>query len=142
MLAYFILPIFRLQVRLPVLTLFLTVEAKLLHRLSGTVAICLGSKSFFRSSEEKLTRRVKLIRLSFVAQLKIEVLLSLTDCRKVLRKMSALGVRRQIVVSQCFSRDMIDDMRDALCKELFLLLLLLLSLLLLLFPVFSIIYLT
>ena len=60
-----------------------------------------------------------MIRLSFVAQLKIEVLLSLTDCRKVLRKMSALGVRRQIVVSQCFSRDMIDDMRDALCKELF-----------------------
>ena len=82
-----------------------------------------------------------MIRLSFVAQLKIEVLLSFTDCRKVLRKMSALGVRRQIVVSQCFSRDMIDDMRDALCKELFLLLLLL-SLLLLLFPVFSIIYLT
>ena len=32
----------------------------------------------------------------------------------------ALGVSRQIrLVSQCFSRDTIDDMRDALCKELF-----------------------
>ena len=32
----------------------------------------------------------------------------------------ALGVSRQIrLVSQCFSRDMIGDMRDALCKELF-----------------------
>ena len=33
--------------------------------------------------------------------------------------MSALGVSRQIIVSQCFSHDMIDDMRDALCKKLF-----------------------
>ena len=57
--------------------------------------------------------------LSFIAQFKIDFLLPFTGCRKVLRKMSALGVSRQIIVSQSFSRDVIDDMRDALCKELF-----------------------
>ena len=87
--------------------------------MSGAAAIYLGSKSFFRSFEKKLTRRVKLKRLSFIAQFKIDFLLPFTGCRKVLRKMSALGVSRQIIVSQSFSRDVIDDMRDALCKELF-----------------------
>ena len=53
-------------------------------------------------------------RLGFIAQFKIDFLLPFTGCRKVLRKMSALGVSRQIIVSQCFSRDIIDDMRDAL----------------------------
>ena len=33
--------------------------------------------------------------------------------------MSALGVSRQIIVSQWLPRNMIDDMRDAICKELF-----------------------
>ena len=54
-----------------------------------------------------------------MAQFKIDFLLAFTGCRKVLRKKSALVVSRQIIVSQCFSHDMIDDMRDALCKELF-----------------------
>ena len=81
--------------------------------MSGATAIYLGSKSFFRSFEEKLTRRVKLKRVSFIAQSKIDFLLLFTGCRKVLRKMSALGVSRQI------SFTMIDDMIDALCKELF-----------------------
>ena len=67
-----------------------------LHRLSGVVAISLGTKSFFRSFEEKLTRRVKLKRLSFIAQFKINVLLPFTGCRKVLRKMFDLGVSTQI----------------------------------------------
>ena len=58
-------------------------------------------------------------RLSFIAQFKIDFLLAFTGCRKVLRKKSCLVVSRQIIVSQCFSHDMIDDMRDALCKELF-----------------------
>ena len=82
-------------------------------------AIYLGSKSFFWSFEENLTGRVRLKRLSFMAQFKIDFLLAFTGCRKVLRKKSALVVSRQIIVSQCFSHDMIDDMRDALCKELF-----------------------
>ena len=42
------------------MTLFLTAEAQHIHRLSGAAAIYLGSKSFSRSFEEKLTRRVKL----------------------------------------------------------------------------------
>ena len=54
-----------------------------------------------------------------MAQFKIDFLLAFTGCRKVLRKKFALGVSRQIIVSQCFSHDMIDDMRDTLCNELF-----------------------
>ena len=78
------------------LTLFLTAEVQLVYRLFGAAAIYLESKSFFRNFEEKLTRRVKLKRLSFVTQFKIDFLLPFTGCRKVLRKMSALGVSRQI----------------------------------------------
>ena len=78
------------------LTLFLTAETQLVHRLSGAAAIYLGSKSFFRCFEEKLTKRVKLKRLSFTAQFKIDFLLPFTGCKKVLRKMSALSVSRQI----------------------------------------------
>ena len=87
--------------------------------MSGAAAIYLGSKSFFRSFEENLTRRVKLKRSSFIAQFKIDFLLLFTSCRKVLRKMSSLGVSRQIIVSQCFSRDMIDDMRDLYAENYF-----------------------
>ena len=101
------------------LTLFLTAEAQRLHGLSGAAAIYLGSKSFFRSFEEKLTGRVKLKRLSFIAQFNIDFLLAFTGCRNVLRKKFALDVSRQIIVSQCLSHDMIDGIRDALCKELF-----------------------
>ena len=64
--------------------------------MSGAAAVYLGSKSFFRSFEEKLTKRVKLKRLSFIAQFKIDFLLPFTGYRKVHRKMSALGVSRQI----------------------------------------------
>ena len=78
------------------LTLFLTAEAQLVHCLSGAAAIYLGSKSFFRSFEERLTKRVKLKRLSFIAQFRTDFLLRLTGCKKVLRKMSALGLSRQI----------------------------------------------
>ena len=78
------------------MTLFLTAEAELVYRLSEAGAIYLGSNSFFRSFEEKLTQRVKLKRLSFIAQFKIDLLLPFTGCKKVLRKMSAPGVSRQI----------------------------------------------
>ena len=78
------------------LTLFLTPEAQLVHRFSGAAAVYLGSNNFFRSFEEKLTKRVKLKRLSLIAQLKFDFLLRFTGCKKVLRKMSALGVSRQI----------------------------------------------
>ena len=72
----------------------MTAETLLVHRLSGAAAIYLGSKSFFRSFEKKLTRRVKLKRLSFIAQFNIDLLLRFTGCRKVLGKMSALVVSR------------------------------------------------
>ena len=62
----------------------------------AATAIYLVSKSFFRSFEKRLTRRVKLKRLSIKAQFKIDFLLPFTGCRKVLRKMSVLGVSRQI----------------------------------------------
>ena len=42
---------------------------------------------FFGSFEGKLTRRVKWKRTSFITQFKIEFLLPLTGCRKVLGKM-------------------------------------------------------
>ena len=101
------------------LVLFLTGKTQLVHRLSGAAAICLGNKGFFRGFEEKLTRRVKLKRLIYIAKFKIDFLLLFSGCKKVLIKMSALGVSRQIIFSQWFSLDMIDDKRDALCKELF-----------------------
>ena len=50
------------------------------------------------SFEEKLTRRVKEIewkRLSFITPFKIEFLLPLTSCRKVLGKMPTTGVYLQ-----------------------------------------------
>ena len=47
---------------------------------------------FIRSFQEKLTRRVKLKRLSVITQFKIEFLLPFTGCRKVLRKMPTLRV--------------------------------------------------
>ena len=74
------------------LTLFLTAEAQLVHCLSAVATVYLGSKSFFWSFEEKLTMRVKLKRLSFIAQFKIDFLLPFTGCKKVLRKMSAQSV--------------------------------------------------
>ena len=46
-----------------------------------------AAESFIGSFEEKLTRRVKLKRWSFITQFKIEFLLLFTGCRKVLRKM-------------------------------------------------------
>ena len=69
------------------LTLFLTAEAWLVHCLSEVAAIFLEVKSFIVSFEEKLTRGVKLKRLSFISQFKVEFLLPFTDCRKMLRKM-------------------------------------------------------
>ena len=53
------------------LTLFLTAEAQLVHCLSEAAAMYLGTKSFFRSFEKKLTKRVKSKRLSFIAQFKM-----------------------------------------------------------------------
>ena len=47
------------------------------------------------SFEKKLTRRVKLKRLNFITEFKIEFLLPFTGCRKVLRKMP----ERYIIVS-------------------------------------------
>ena len=76
--------------------LFLTADAQLVHRLSREAVIYVGSKSFFRSFEEKLTRKVTLKRLSFIAQSKIDFLLPFTGCRKVLREMFALGLSRHI----------------------------------------------
>ena len=67
----------------------MTAEAKLVHLLSRTAAIFLGIKSFIGNFEEKLSRRIKLQRLSFITQFKIEFLLPFTSCRKMLRKMPA-----------------------------------------------------
>ena len=69
-----------------VLTLFLTAEAQFVHPLSGEAAIYLGSKSQESHVEE----------IEFHNSIKIDFLLPFTGCRKVLRKMSALGVSRQI----------------------------------------------
>ena len=66
---------------------FLIVEAYLEHHLSGEAAIFLGIKSFVGSFEENLTRSVKLKRLSFITQFKIEFLLPFTGWREVVRKM-------------------------------------------------------
>ena len=60
-----------------------------MYRLSGEAGSFLGFKSFIESFEEKLTRRVKWKRLSFITQFKIEFLLPYTGCRKVLTKMPA-----------------------------------------------------
>ena len=58
-------------------------------------------------------------RLSFIAQFRIDFLLPFTGCRKVLRKMSALGVSRQISFLMLLTWYDWWHIRDALCKELF-----------------------
>ena len=69
----------------------------------GAAAIFLGITSFIGSFEEKLTRRVKQKRLSFITQFKIEFLLPFTSCRKVLRKISACRVCLQIAQSYMYA---------------------------------------